>query len=147
MMQGPMMRALLEDRFKLKLHRETRGEIPVYAMTVVEGGFKLHALEEGACAACDSLRTEGNGPDSVLVAEGMSLDMLASWLAPFVGLDRPSVSGTGIRGRFSFRVEYAAEEPTSIPGALEKQTGLKLEAAKAPQETLVIERVERPSQN
>jgi uncharacterized protein (TIGR03435 family) len=28
-MQGPLMQALLEERFKLQLHSETRGEIPI----------------------------------------------------------------------------------------------------------------------
>jgi uncharacterized protein (TIGR03435 family) len=40
MMRGPMLRALLEDRFALKIRRETR-EMPVYLLTVAKGGFKL----------------------------------------------------------------------------------------------------------
>jgi uncharacterized protein (TIGR03435 family) len=47
-MQGPMMRALLEDRFKLKIHSETR-EVPVYALTVAKGGAKLQAGRAGNC--------------------------------------------------------------------------------------------------
>ncbi len=54
-MNGPMLQALLEDRFKLKVHRETR-EIPVYALTVAKAGPephplgpKLHPFKEGSC--------------------------------------------------------------------------------------------------
>ncbi len=51
-MQGPMMQAILEDRFKLKIHRETR-EIPVYALTVAKGGLKIQPLKEGDCIVMD----------------------------------------------------------------------------------------------
>ena len=37
---APMLRSMLADRFKLKVHHETR-ELPVYALVVAKGGFKL----------------------------------------------------------------------------------------------------------
>ena len=48
MMMGPMMQLLLEDRFHLKIHRQT-SEGPVYFLTVGRGGPKLHAFTEGSC--------------------------------------------------------------------------------------------------
>jgi uncharacterized protein (TIGR03435 family) len=42
------MKALLEDRFKLKIHRET-SSIPVYALSVAKGGHRLHAAQSGSC--------------------------------------------------------------------------------------------------
>ena len=51
-MFGPMMRALLEDRFQLKLHSETR-EIPVYDLTVAKSGAKLQPAQQGACRPLD----------------------------------------------------------------------------------------------
>ena len=48
MMNGPMMQAVLEDRFKLKIHRATR-EAPVYALTVSRSGPKLQPFVEGTC--------------------------------------------------------------------------------------------------
>jgi uncharacterized protein (TIGR03435 family) len=51
-MMGPMMRALLEDRFKLKIHRETK-EMPVYALTLAKSGIKAHPMKEGDCVAID----------------------------------------------------------------------------------------------
>jgi uncharacterized protein (TIGR03435 family) len=51
-MMGPMMRALLEDRFQLKIHRETR-VVPVYALTVAKGGAKLQPAQEGSCISSD----------------------------------------------------------------------------------------------
>ena len=47
-MEGPMLQALLEDRFKLKLHRETR-QLPVYELTVAKSGVKLERSKEGSC--------------------------------------------------------------------------------------------------
>jgi uncharacterized protein (TIGR03435 family) len=52
MMRGPMMQALLEERFKLKLHRETR-EAPVYELRVAKGGPKLKPFREGTCIPWD----------------------------------------------------------------------------------------------
>src|ERR1700722_15790139 len=40
MMQGPMMQALLEERFHMRTHREIR-EVPVYLMTLDKGGPKF----------------------------------------------------------------------------------------------------------
>jgi uncharacterized protein (TIGR03435 family) len=51
-MNGPMLQALLEDRFKLKVHRETR-EIPVYVLTEAAGGPKIEPFREGSCVAVD----------------------------------------------------------------------------------------------
>lgn len=52
MMRGPMMQALLEERFQLKTHRETR-EVPVYLLTVAKGGEKLQPAKEGSCLHLD----------------------------------------------------------------------------------------------
>ena len=47
-----MLQALLEDRFKLKIHRESR-EVAVYALTVAKGGPKLKPFKEGSCTPVD----------------------------------------------------------------------------------------------
>ena len=52
MMRGPMLQALLEDRFKLRIRRETR-EVPAYALTVAKGGPKLHPFQDGTCTPVD----------------------------------------------------------------------------------------------
>jgi hypothetical protein len=50
MTRGPMMQALLEDRFQLRIHRETR-EIPIYELTVAKGGPKFKEAQPGSCIA------------------------------------------------------------------------------------------------
>jgi uncharacterized protein (TIGR03435 family) len=56
-MNGPMLQALLEDRFKLRAHRETR-EVPVYLLTVAKGGIKLQKVDEGSCVPLDMDRVQ-----------------------------------------------------------------------------------------
>jgi uncharacterized protein (TIGR03435 family) len=52
MMNGPMLQALLEERFQLKIHRESR-EVPAYAVTVAKGGLRLRRFQEGSCTPLD----------------------------------------------------------------------------------------------
>jgi uncharacterized protein (TIGR03435 family) len=174
-MHGPMLQRLLEDRFNLKIHRETR-EIPVYALTVAKGGLKLKAFHEGSCIPLDFdaffaqfpppplpeppqgqryciTRGTSKGLNNLVEAEGMSLDLFTR---DYLGrLDRPVINRTGVAGLFDFRLEFAPDEtPSDDPGAgpsiftaLQQQLGLKLEASKGPGEFLVIDRVEKPTEN
>ncbi|HLK63541.1 MAG TPA: M56 family metallopeptidase [Bryobacteraceae bacterium] len=121
MMMGPMMRVLLEDRFQLKVHRQT-GEGPVYFLTVARGGLKLHAFTEGSCTPyyssdppprlqpgqkyCMS-NISAMSPPSVEL-QGATLDEFSKVLRQV--LDRPVIDKTGIAGRFDIRVEFSREE-------------------------------------
>ena len=161
MMRGPLLQALLEERFKLKVHRETRGEMSIYVLSLGKSGFKLHELDEGACATnpCDDVRLakspEGSAASLTLIASGLTLDTFSSWVPPFVGLDRPVINRTGIPGRFSFHLDFspqAGDVPNEFTGpsiftAIQQQLGLKLEPGKAPAEFLIVDHVERPSDN
>ena len=141
-MHGPMLQALLEDRLKLKTHRETR-EAPVYALTVAKGGPKLKQFEEGSCTPvdftrffaqfpppeldpdvnyCGGINPDGRrwlgvlstmkGPNAVYEARGMNLD---DFFKIFVrGLDRPVIDKTGITGRFDFHLEFELAETTPL---------------------------------
>jgi uncharacterized protein (TIGR03435 family) len=60
-MMGPMLRALLEERFRLKLHRETE-EIPMYALTVAKGGIKMNPIDADGCLAANPSRNSSDGP-------------------------------------------------------------------------------------
>jgi uncharacterized protein (TIGR03435 family) len=171
-MRGQMLQALLEDRFKLRLHRETR-EFPVYALTVAKGGPKLQPLKQGSCLPRDytkpgveGFRDEtGQRLCTILVgltgvSGQMSLDDLSKTLS--AGLDRPVINRTGIIGTFDLRLEFVRDQTTAglLPGiatdpadgtsiftAIQEQLGLKLESTKGPGELLVIDGVERPSEN
>ena len=134
MMRGPMLQTLLEDRFKLKIHHETR-EVPAYALTVAKGGLKLHRFQEGNCIPRDYTSffeqfppqpfpelppgqkycgggTTVKGANVTLEATAMSIDNFIKYSLP--GLDRPVVNKTGITGLFDFHLEFA---PDDDPGA------------------------------
>lgn len=170
MLRGPMLQQLLEDRFKLKIHRETR-EVPVYLLTVAKGGPKnLPATAEGSCAPLDPDHLPG--PDTKLCGffhssanEGIDTSgqtMAGLCLQFSTNLDRDVIDKTGITGMFDIHLDVSMADlfprrdsdgpadPSSIVSAIQdalKRLGLKLEAAKAPVEFLVIDHVERPSEN
>ncbi|HVW07259.1 MAG TPA: TIGR03435 family protein [Bryobacteraceae bacterium] len=167
MMMGPMMQQLLEDRFQLKIHRQTI-EGPVYFLTTARGGSKLRPFREGSCTPYSSLPrpallpgTEycesfiGGGKSPSVTATGVTLDEFSKTLR--VLLDRPVINKTGIGGRFDIHVRFTEVAPqvnesdptasSSIFDALQDQLGLKLESGRGPIETLVIDHIERPSGN
>jgi uncharacterized protein (TIGR03435 family) len=128
MMLGPMLQVLLEEKFKLKIHPETR-DVPVYRMTVAEGGLKLPPFEEGSCTPLDlSGRLQEfyvidsnnrcpvqfrQGWNRVVSIQGATLDDFAKLLR--FALDRPVINDTGIQGRFNFDLEYSVTAPSGLP--------------------------------
>jgi len=168
-MRGPMLQALLEDRFALKLHHETR-EGRAYVVTVAKGGPKLHAFG-GECTPVEFLHPpaarpenpclesrHANGPDITIDIPGMDLDSFLFYLAAFNGsarFDGPLLNKTGLTGYFHFHLEFvnpvdpgaADAQFPSIISAMEQQLGLKVEAGKGPHEYLVIDHLERPTPN
>jgi uncharacterized protein (TIGR03435 family) len=173
MMAGPMLQSLLEERLKLKVHRATR-EVPVYALNVAKGGPKLNPFKEGSCISVDltsfsqaplapgekRCRSLGaiSGPMWTVDAEGITIEGFLDFLV-FPTVDRPIIDKTGISGRFNFHLAYAnptlggdpaaPSDPVgpSIFTAVQEQLGLKLEPTKGPGEFLIIDHVERPSEN
>jgi uncharacterized protein (TIGR03435 family) len=170
LMNGPMLQTLLEDRFKLKIHRETR-EVPGFALTGAKGGPKLEPFVEGTCVpyVTDSTLPPGKhfcdrawltGASSVTMNfVGASMTTLAQDLSYRVG--RPVVDRTGVAGLHDFRLDFAPDESTptlhpiansdasgtSIFTALQEQLRLRLESAKGVGEFLVIDHIERPTEN
>lgn len=151
-----MFQALLEERFTLKLNRETK-EGSVYLLTVVKNGSKLRQakeLKEGERADVFTLRTGSpQQPATSYIRRGRraTMAMLASALEDQA--QRPVLDRTGLTGDFDFEVQFAADDshldefPTLFT-ALQDQLGLRLESARGPVETLVIEHAERvPTEN
>jgi len=160
-MLQPMLRHLLEDRFRLKVHHETR-EHNVYRLVRLRAdrlGPKLVAAPLNSCSAPDqkdaaSLIAAGKGcsagpvPGGISV-HGMAIATLASLIAPSV--ERVIVDATGLTGNWDLdlafvnQVQDANGDGPSLFTALEEQLGLKLEAARAPVDVVVIDRLERPT--
>lgn len=114
---------------------------------------------------CDSLAVIRKSGGALMLAgyRNATMDMLAASLAGFVGQGRPLIDKTGLEGRFDFTMEWAPETTGAPPSdtppaasdplgpttlqALRDQLGLKLESTRGPVRILVIDRVERPSEN
>jgi uncharacterized protein (TIGR03435 family) len=165
-----MVQSLLEDRFKFTSHQETR-ELPLYNLTVSKGGAKVKLSEDQtppAALAATSSSGRGNAARGGIrfgrgnvEANAQSMDLLATALgALYAG--RPVVDKTGLKGLYDFQLRWTPDAalnpnasqtiPANPPGqslfnALEEQLGLKLESGKGPLPVLVIDRVERPSEN
>jgi uncharacterized protein (TIGR03435 family) len=150
-----MLRSLLEDRFKLKTHTETR-EISAYVLTVAPGGPHFKAsVDEGPMAAVPQ--------DGALRYQRASMAYLAgSLLSNMPSLGRPVVDQTGLDRIYDFSLRLydpdAARSETDPKGDLRQQLdnglsaslkdlGLKLEPRKMPVEILVIDHAEKPDAN
>lgn len=184
-MLGPMMQALIEERFKLKLHTEYE-EIPVYNLSVANGGHKLQPSREGTCRSLLSYDpppapAHGKPPLPICALPqtlGGEFRVSGATMADLAAaLSLPSelvVDKTGLPGTFDVHVPLTAEfsemlaprAPSPPPGtarapvgspslsdlfdvsrAIAQKLGLRLTPAKGQGPILVIDHVERPSEN
>jgi len=172
-MRGPMLQALLEDRFGLKIHREKR-EGRVYLMTVAKGGPKLPPFQ-GGCTPISLAHLapipagqnsclasfQAKGANQTFDDPGFDMDSFALWITRAAGLDGPLLNKTGLTGYFHFHVEFLSNRKPGDPGftptddppfpsiftAMPQQLGLKVEAGIGPREFLVVDHLEKPSEN
>ena len=136
----------------------------MYAMVVAKNGPKIQPSE--AKEGPRGMMRAGRGQ---LTGQAVELRMLAGALASQVG--RPVVDQTNLQGLFDFKLEWTPDpsQPTGVfgvslppgvdappPGdpsgpsifaALQDQLGLRLDSQKGPVEMIVIDRVEKPSEN
>jgi uncharacterized protein (TIGR03435 family) len=171
-----MLRALLEDRFKLKTHEETR-QLPLYALVVKNKGkfgegLRLSPPEEAAfCDAQEKEPTEEQGPPTAggfrrcsgsgrggIRLRGRPMKGLETMLAELLG--KPVIDRTGLEGRYDvdllgkFNWDHLVEggpidELTNgeVFTAIEDQLGLKIESTRGPVRVVVIDSAERPGEN
>jgi uncharacterized protein (TIGR03435 family) len=160
-----MVQKMLADRFQLSFHREKR-ELSVYAITIAKGGHKLKPTE-----STSNLPGYGRSPRGMMVRNSTITEWAAILGANTLAtLDRPVVDQTGLGDkRWDFTLNYtpdsvlaaqagagangqagAASDPDAPPDlftAFQQQLGLKLEPTKAPVDVIVVDRVEKPTEN
>jgi bla regulator protein blaR1 len=164
-----MMQSLLVDRFKLAIHFERR-EATVFALVLDKPGktaAKLYPHSSGPpCDMpsdvfpqfCDQLLATGMPNYSAMIgSRNVTMAQIAAALYLSGRLARPVVDQTGLDGRFDFTLEWIREsdtpglvdlqEGTNFHEALQEQLGLKLRSTKISLDTLIIDHVERPSEN
>jgi len=122
-MGGPMLRTLLEDRFRLKVHRDQK-EVPVYFLTVAKGGPKFQPAKSGSCVTSDP-----NNPTPLLSPEKphahicgtiWGFDMYSVTMTFFVGqishyFDRHLIDKTGLTGVFDIHMDLVPEDAGPSP--------------------------------
>ena len=139
-----MMQTLLAERFKLKVHRETR-ELPLYVLTAAKGGPKVKLSEMPAAIGQSPFSMPAPGR---LVGTQVTAAMLAKVLGDQLG--RTVRDETGLQGVFDFTLQWEPEMEggVSLFTAIQEQLGLKLEGRKGPVEVLVIDHAESvPAEN
>jgi uncharacterized protein (TIGR03435 family) len=160
--QTRMLRAMLEERFKLATHRETR-EMPIFALVLARADGKLPTGLEPASSECASVqqpslqpgprpRCNANFGAGLLTSGGITMAAFARMLSGPLQVGRHVQDRTGLAGYFQFDLKYTTEQTQnadpntpSLVTALQEQLGLKLESARGPVEVLVIDSVVRPT--
>jgi uncharacterized protein (TIGR03435 family) len=157
-----MLQDLLAERFHLQLRRATK-ELPAYILSVDKSGPKLTPHQ--ATHSGDQWIDQPQQPflHVKLLARFSTMNYFAFRLSQL--MDRPVVDHTDLKGGFDFELTYTRDLPPNIPpgamlngepidtsgptvfAAIRQQLGLKLEPQKAPVEILVIEHVEKPTEN
>ena len=163
--QRLMLQRLLADRFKLRVHRETR-EMPVYALVKARADGRLGERLKPSNVDCASVRAGGIPPAAKpdqpapcmmtfgsgrLVSYGMTMTQLAE-MGLARSVLRPVIDRTELRGTYTWTLEWAPDDSrdanTDLPSlmtALVEQLGLKLEPTRGSVEVLVIDHVEPPT--
>ena len=165
-----MMQALLEDRFKLVVHREQR-EMSHFALVKARGDGRLGPDLKRVADSCEATRSpdpranpSSEKPWQTLAANGRSCGAPISAIADLASrvLETPVVDKTGLDGGWDYSLRFGstlgqsfgsltavASDPDmiSFSTALEDRLGLKLEATRGPVDVLVIDSVQPPTEN
>jgi len=170
-----MLQALLADRFKLTIHHESK-ELPVYALVVAKDGPKFQEAKPGDAYPNGIKGPDGHSGmgtmmvgNGTLTGQGVPLMNLVRFLTRELG--RTVIDKTGLTSKYDFTLKWTEERQApmfrgtegSQPGtggtaapessgpsiftAVQEQLGLKLESEKGPVEILIIDHVEKPSEN
>ena len=138
-----MLQTLLAERFALKVHHTTK-QLPIYVLTVASGGSKLKK-------SATDVGGGGMYSNGKIVVRATSIESLAINLSNSVG--RIIVDKTELAGGYDFTLEWApaganADDPRpSIFTALEEQLGLKLKSTQGPVDAIVVDSIQRASEN
>jgi uncharacterized protein (TIGR03435 family) len=170
---GLMLQSLLADRFELRVRHETR-EAPVYALVIAKGGPKLLPAKSalpGPFAPGQPLPPQYPAGMTGATMQG-PMSQVAAWLSRLPEIGRTVLDRTGLKGNYSIQLQWALDQghvgifkgpedgksgtdnapPPESSGpslftALQEQLGLRLESARGPVETVIIDHIERPSEN
>jgi uncharacterized protein (TIGR03435 family) len=155
-----MLRKLLSDRFQLAAHKDQK-ELAVYTLVVAKSGLKISKNESKSATSGVIFR----GPGSVLL-NNETMDEFCKMLQS-AAVDRPVVNQTGLADKYEFSIVWTpdqllttattntnalapgekADAPPDIYTAIQQQLGLKLEGTRMRIDVLVIDKLDKLSDN
>jgi uncharacterized protein (TIGR03435 family) len=148
-----VVRQLLADRFQLRLHKETV-ERPIYALVPSKGDVKIKPIPSAPGSGRGGIESYAPG---VTKYHHITMDMLAKDLSNVVGRD--VFDRSGLTGNYDFTLSYAKAKASTADSAaldpdfpdiftaVQEQLGLKLEPTTGPVDVLVIDHIDRPTEN
>ena len=140
----PMVQSLLEDRFKLRLHRETR-QMPIYALVVARPNV-IRPSTVDCRKEPDTCNIQSAGGHYSAV--GLTMNNFLIFLSTTV--ERVVIDRTGLKGAYDVEFDWSSEPGSDKPSiftAVQEQLGLKLETDRGSVDVVVIDRIERPTQD
>lgn len=151
-----ILKAVLEERFKLKVHSEQR-EMPVYALRLARADGRLGPQIKPTTIDCPPLLlgvpsepadpARWCGIRSVagsVTGQHVGMGGLAGWLAGLPVVQRPVVDRTDLGGFYDLHFEIEADG-ASVFTVLREQLGVTLQSERTPMPVVVIDRVEHPT--
>jgi uncharacterized protein (TIGR03435 family) len=171
-----MLKALLADRFKLAIHRETK-EMPIYELSIAKNGIRLQEPKPGDTYANGIIGGDGRARGAGAIRSGTEADghkFIRAQAVPIAYLVSALTSElgsriadqTGLTGKYDFSLRWTSDGPGQMEGtqvsgsalgadssgmsllaALQDELGLRLESRKGKIDAVVIDHVERATPN
>jgi uncharacterized protein (TIGR03435 family) len=167
-----MLQSLLADRFKLKVHLESR-QMPDYELVIAKGGPKLTEADASGAPPANGFKGSDGKPVAGSFVRGIGMGKITAqnygipqFAANFLsqqlfGLGRPVVDKTGLTGKYNFTLNWtpdtaagsaSSSQPTEDQGpsiftALQEQLGLRLQPSTGTFDMLIIDHIEPPTEN
>jgi uncharacterized protein (TIGR03435 family) len=146
-----MLQTTLVERFRLKYHWKSK-RANVYALVLAKREPKLRpsTANHSYISLIRNIPLDQGGLSYTIAAQGASMSMFAAQLGE-LDLGRPVMDRTGLQGQFDFQLNYAtgdgSDADPQILTAIREQLGLKLRSWKGYMQILVIDHLEKPSEN
>ncbi len=153
----PMLQKILQDRFDMKFHYETR-ELPGYVLVLGKNGSKMTEIQPPI--GPNGMKEGGGRQVGPGLIRSMGMPMLPFVRQLTMELGRVVVDKTGLTGYYDFTLRWTPDQGTATPAAdggdlsgpsiftaIQEQLGLKLVPTKVPTSILVIDQIKEPTEN
>jgi len=153
----PMLQKILQDRFDMRFHYETR-DLPGYALVLGKDGSRMTEIQP--LIGPNGMKDGGGRQAGPGLIRSMGMPMLPLVRQLTIELGRVVVDKTGLTGYYNFTLKWTPDQSPATPGAdggdssgpsiftaIQEQLGLKLVPEKIPASILVIDQIKEPTEN